>query len=641
MKFDKEELIRKIREAEGLSNEDKSALLGLLNEKKTYGLVWEDSTEDAFEQLRTQLPILREVKDRQIVNDTESEHYPNHILIEGENLQALVALTYTHAGMVDVIYIDPPYNTGNKDFAYYDDFCDEYRQIPYVEREDSYRHSKWLSFMERRLKIAKTLLSDNGVIFISIDDNEQSQLKLLCDEIFGYKNYLNHFVWLVNITGRQISGTGAAKTWESILVYSKRVESLIPFYIPITMAKTLMPDAYKGFNKDIRRDELGEFAIGDTLYNHNRKFNEETRPNLVFSIYYNPLTQDIIPDDMGKSINGYVEIPPHPNGDGVHKHHAWRWSRKKVQEESYNLIVLPKGKDDFEIYTRIRDFNTTILKDIITNISNGDTELQQLLGGKFFDYPKSVNLLKILLNANSNKNSIILDFFAGSGTTMHATMQLNAEDGGHRQCILVTNNENGICENVTYERNKRVIEGYKTPKGDYVEGLKANNLRYYKVDFKGRKQSHQSNRDLAMNLKDLLCIKEDIYTEQKQFGALSLSGKEQMLRYFAEDGRGMLMVYDTRVIPFITKEIEKMDLKEQPLKIYIFADGAHPYTDDFASVIDKVSLIPMPYAYHRAIKDVLPEEDATKVDDTDLTSEEQKEMMAKAIEAENKEKKED
>ena len=130
MKFDKQELEKKIRDAKDLSNEDKSTLLGLLNEKKTYGLVWEDSTEDAFEKLKTQLPILREVKDRQIVNDTETKHYPNHILIEGENLQALVALTYTHAGMIDVIYIDPPYNTGNKDFVYNDSFVDTEDDIP-------------------------------------------------------------------------------------------------------------------------------------------------------------------------------------------------------------------------------------------------------------------------------------------------------------------------------------------------------------------------------------------------------------------------------------------------------------------------------------------------------------------------------
>jgi adenine-specific DNA-methyltransferase len=215
------------------------------------------------------------------------------------------------------------------------------------------------------------------------------------------------------------------------------------------------------------------------------------------------------------------------------------------------------------------------------------------------------------------------------------------EDGGNRQCVLVTNNENNICEEVTFERNKRVIEGYTTSKSEKVEGLTNNNLRYYKIDFKERKQSHQSNRELFHEMKDLLCIKEDIYQEQNQFGSLSLKGKERMIRYFAENGREMLMVYDTRVIPFIVKEIEKMSEKEQPLKIYIFADGAYPYTDDFATVIDKVSLVPMPYAYYRGIKDSLPDVEPKKEDNTELTDEEQKQMMAEAIEAENNEKKED
>jgi adenine-specific DNA-methyltransferase len=142
-------------------------------------------------------------------------------------------------------------------------------------------------------------------------------------------------------------------------------------------------------------------------------------------------------------------------------------------------------------------------------------------------------------------------------------------------------------------------------------------------------------------MKDLLCIKEDIYQEQHQFGSLPLKGKERMIRYFAENGREMLMVYDTRVIPFIVKEIEKMSEKEQSLKIYIFADGAYPYTDDFATVIDKVSLVPMPYAYYRGIKDSLPDVEPKKEDNTELTDEEQKQMMAEAIEAENNEKKED
>ena len=159
--INKQELINKVRELAGLTNDEKSALLELLNEKKTYGLVWEDHEEAVEEQLREQLPVFREVPERRILSDDAD--VPNHIIIEAENLHALVALTYTHAGKIDVMYLDPPYNTGNKDFVYNDS---------YVDSEDSYRHSKWLSFMEKRLKIAKTLLSEKGVIMISIDNHE-------------------------------------------------------------------------------------------------------------------------------------------------------------------------------------------------------------------------------------------------------------------------------------------------------------------------------------------------------------------------------------------------------------------------------------------------------------------------------------
>ena len=176
---DRANLIKRINTLEGLTDKERSALLGLLRENKTYGLVWEDKPEDVEERLRDELPILTEVPERAIIS--EDKDAPNHILIEGDNLEALATLAYTHEGKIDVIYIDPPYNTGNKDFIYNDS---------YVDKEDSYRHSKWLSFMSRRLKIAKKLLSDRGVIFISIDDNEQAQLKLLCDEIFRPENNL-------------------------------------------------------------------------------------------------------------------------------------------------------------------------------------------------------------------------------------------------------------------------------------------------------------------------------------------------------------------------------------------------------------------------------------------------------------------
>jgi len=181
---DRANLIKRINTLEGLTDKERSALLGLLRENKTYGLVWEDKPEDVEERLRDELPILTEVPERAIIS--EDKDAPNHILIEGDNLEALATLAYTHEGKIDVIYIDPPYNTGNKDFIYNDS---------YVDKEDSYRHSKWLSFMGRRLKIAKKLLSDRGVIFISIDDNEQAQLKMLCDEILHNIDFVATIPW--------------------------------------------------------------------------------------------------------------------------------------------------------------------------------------------------------------------------------------------------------------------------------------------------------------------------------------------------------------------------------------------------------------------------------------------------------------
>ena len=408
------------------------------------------------------------------VNASKEFWNTENIYIEGDNLDVQKVLRENYLGKVKMIYIDPPYNTGN-DFVYNDDFMQSYEDwrrdaINSVRDEDGNLtadpmqrntesngrfHTDWLNMIYPRLKVARDLLSEDGVIFISIDDNEEHNLKKVCDEIFGGVNYINTFAWVNNLTGRQISGKGAAKTWEPILAYGKDIKNLSTFDVDITFAKSNMPDSYKGFNKDLREDEHGSFAIGDTLYNHNRKFNEETRPNLVFSIFYNPITEEIKAGDIGVQFPGFVEIRPHLNGDGVHKYHAWRWSRPKVDSESYNLIILPTSKGGYEVHTRIRDFNTTTLKDIITNISNGDTEVQRLFDNhKYFDYPKSVALINALLGF-SDKESIILDFFSGSATTAHAVMKLNAEDGGHRKFIMVQLPE------VTDEKSEARKAGYE------------------------------------------------------------------------------------------------------------------------------------------------------------------------------------
>lgn len=417
--------------------------------EERYQFTWPDKKASGRLANTPTTMTLRPCPEESVNFDTTQNLY-----IEGDNLEILKILREDYLGAVKMIYIDPPYNTGN-DFVYNDDFAqgrDEYetesgafdaegnQMLDPMQRNTEANgrfHTDWLNMIYPRLKVARELLSDDGVIFISIDDNESENLRKVCDEVFGSCNYINTFAWVNNLTGRQISGKGAAKTWEPILAYAKDLNQLSTFDIDITFAKDKMPDSYKGFKKDLREDKFGSFAVGDTLYNHNRKFNEDTRPNLVFSIFFNPDTEEIKSGDIGSQYPGFIEILPHPNGDGVHKYHAWRWSRPKVDNESYNLIVLPTSKGDYEVYTRIREFNSTTLKDIITNISNGDSEVQKLFDNhKYFDYPKSVDLLRTLLGFSCS-DSVVLDFFSGSATTAHAVMKLNAEDGGHRKFIMV------------------------------------------------------------------------------------------------------------------------------------------------------------------------------------------------------------
>ena len=237
---DRINLIHRINEIEGLTDRERSALLGLLRESKSYGLVWEDKPEAVEERMQEELPVLKEVKERALIS--KDKDAPNHILIEGDNLEALTTLTYTHAGRIDVIYIDPPYNTGNKDFVYNDSF---------VDREDTYRHSKWLSFMSRRLRIAKQLLSDKGVIFISIDDNEQAQLKLLCDEAFGEDNFIENIIWQKKFS-RSNDATYFSSMHDHILCYVKSTDRNNGWKIGLLNRVEELPKGYSNPDNDYR-----------------------------------------------------------------------------------------------------------------------------------------------------------------------------------------------------------------------------------------------------------------------------------------------------------------------------------------------------------------------------------------------------
>lgn len=539
--INKAELISKLQTLEGLSNEERSSLIGLLRQHKKYGLVWEDKTENIEERLREELPVLREVKEKALLS--EEPDAPNHILIEGDNLEALTALSYTHEGKIDVIYIDPPYNTGNKDFVYNDSF---------VDTEDSYRHSKWLSFMNKRLKIAKKLLSDKGVIFISIDDNEQAQLKLLCDEVFGYDNFTGNVIWEKTDSPR-MDVKGFTVRHDYILVYQKTDFVL----------KRIMPDVIpEHYNKTDDKGRLYYLKPLRLMGGHKSD-----------SLYYGIEAPD-----------GTIIYPKETNGDNG----CWRWSKTKYEEE-IERIEWVKGKKgwsaNFRIYAENitpTPVNTVWPFDKVGSTRTAKTELSNIVQQFIFSYPKPSSLISFIEKIASDGDSTILDFFAGSGTTLHATMQQNAEDGGHRQCILVTNNENNICEEVTYERNKRVINGYTTPKGVVVPGLKSNTLRYYKTDFVSRERTQKNMRALMAAATDLLCIKENLYEEQKTFGRFKL--KPQLARYFNDGKKHMLIIYREELIVVIAEEIKTLDVGKMRLKIYVFSPGRYAFTDNFREV---------------------------------------------------------
>ncbi len=400
----------------------------------------------------------------------------DNLIIKGDNLHALKSLLPRYAGRIKSIYIDPPYNTGNEGWIYNDKvnssmILEWFKASIPVDVEDMERHDKWLCMMWPRLQLLKELLSDDGVIFVSIDDNEVHNLRHLMDEIFDENNFVAQFVWVSKISGRQISNVGPAKTHEIILCYAREIEKVENWQVEIQRARKEMPETYKMAEWEMMSDNHSEYIIKNELHNNNQKFNEETRPNLVFDIYYNPQTGEFRCADVDSNHRwkGFLRIPPKQNNDGVHRFHAWRWSRGKIERDSHDLKVIEKdGK--YKIYTKIRNFEVTTAKDLITNISGHDGALKKL--GIPFNYPKPVRLIEHLLrlSTSSSGGDIVLDSFAGSGTTAHAVLALNKEDGGNRKFILVECED--YADTITAERVRRVIQGVPNAKDAKLrEGL--------------------------------------------------------------------------------------------------------------------------------------------------------------------------
>lgn len=639
--IDKSELISKLQTLEGLSNDERSSLIGLLREHKKYGLVWEDKPEDVEERLREQLPVLREVKDKAILSDEPDA--PNHILIEGDNLEALTALSYTHEGKIDVIYIDPPYNRGENDFVYND---------KYIDKDNPFKHSLWLSFMKKRLKLAKTLLNDGGVLIIHIDEHEFDALHLLLEtELFGPSQNLGLIVWnKMNPKGDALS---TATMHEYILLFCKNKEAFAlnedNMLRDKANAEQIIAKGKSLINKIGKKDIPDELKQLLKTYKYPKELTKQLEIEYDYDLICQEFQSWLSKSNYSKGEKAYKYLDIH--GD-VFRTVSMAWPNKENAPDDYWIPLihpitgkecpLPSrgwrnptstmkkllGNNPVEYYSgltikgeiafstkkngqynipeRVYYLKDNMMENVpsLYNDGSSDDQLLSDIGIKF-PYPKTITIAKYLLNNIYRKNDVtILDFFAGSGTTLHATMQLNAEDGGRRQCILVTNNENNICEEVTYERNKRVINGYTTPKGVAVEGLKQNTLRYYKTDYISRDRTQKNMRDLVAAATDLLCIKEDLYEEQKIFGRFKL--KPQLARYFNNGRKHMLIVYREELIDEIAGEIKNLDFGKIRLKIYVFSPGRYAFNDNFREVEDKVELVALPAAIYDAYQKVLP-----------------------------------
>lgn len=403
--------------------------------QERYHLNWPGKREALLTANAPIAKTLRPCREESVNFDTTK-----NLFIEGDNLDALKLLQETYLGKVKMIYIDPPYNTGN-DFVYEDDFAENTeaylkksnqkdemgnRLIANPQTSGRY-HSDWLSMIYARLRLARNLLRDDGVILVSIDDNEQSNLKRLCDEVFGEQNFVGLFV--VNASPSGIDYGHLAKTHDYAIFYAKDIENAIT---------NQLREESKEFKY---KDENGGFNVYP-LYNGNVAFNPKTRPNLYYQFYLNP-NNNISDDFYEISLqpnDGWVEVwPVVSRKEGIPR--VWRWGKQKAQEGLNKEIIGYKSESgDYRIVQKSRHTTKVIRSLLLDNeVSSrrGTGDFEKLFDGKIFSFPKSVELIRRFVEIGSGEEDLILDFFSGSSTTAQAVMKMNSEDGGNRKFIMV------------------------------------------------------------------------------------------------------------------------------------------------------------------------------------------------------------
>ena len=543
------------------SNTDDETIIAIneieneLKEKK-FGLVFEEHLEEADEKLESSIPVLSEDLSREITVNDE----PYNAIIEGDNLFSLYLLQKTHKENIDAIYIDPPYNTGARDWKYNNDF---------VDSNDAFRHSKWASFMKRRLLLAKQLLKNDGIIAVTIDDYEIATLRLLLDDVFGEDNYLGTIVIRNNPSGRS-TVKGFSINHEYALFYGKSSDAVI--------GRLSHNDAQKSRYKE--EDEKGNFEW-ENFRKNGTDSDRKDRPKQFYPIVQRPNGELYIPhvtwNDYERSYKILDTIPATDkiiwpvNPDGIEK--VWKYGIERAKTIVSEILVKERN-GNLELY-RKKYLNkegslprTWWDKPEYSARDNGTRALTNIFGGtKVFDFPKAPEAVKDCLRAlNLKKDGIVLDFFAGSGTTGQAVLELNAEDGGNRRFILCSNNENEICKNVTYERIKAAITG-KCPTGKKILGAKPANLQYYEVDFVS-KENNDISEALISHVNSLIQLEYGVKIDEKQYVSILTDEEADELERNWSSNNSIKAIFISRRVLLTGKQVELFTEKD----IFIIPD---------------------------------------------------------------------
>lgn len=554
-----------------------------------FGLVWLDVPEAFEDDVENKLPILKEVPGLAIKSKDDK---PTHLLIEGDNYHALTCLNYTHKGKVDVIYIDPPYNTGSDGFKYKDKrFLKEYPDGTPVPIDHPLRHSYWLSFMKKRLELAKEILKDTGVIFISIDENEFAQLKLLCDEIFGENNMMSVQHIQVRYGNKNLN---EKKDFQELIEYTliyaknkrifkpkKNVEEYDLEKFNLEIRELKKPD--KSLIINGRKVDIflsGSYSIKKKEKGDINLFKETWLSGSIYSgtghgLMYQKIVEKRVSEDGLSTlykIDGLGE-------DGL----GFRYMinpQKETSSRGKMFTKVPTEKKE-----AIENGHLEIERPIINfyDFSPDFGNIRHEGGIGFNSGKKPVKMLKQFINYHNDKNAIVLDFFAGSGSTGHAVLDLNEEDGGKRQFVINTDNESKIMSDFCYPRIKNVIKGYNSTNAI------GNSIRYFKTAFVGKnnilKADDADKIELAHNAGGMLAIAENTFDqiEQSNYWQIFENDKQYTAVYFREEyGK-----FDDFV--------EKVRKLKKPAVVYIFSWEKEFEFDEFEDDKNiKVKTIPQP-----------------------------------------------